>query len=235
MVIGKSKGGLVRKLTYRLIVIALLGLILVPAVDAGRKVKKTGKVADGFYTDGKYSFKIKLDEEWKVKVKKAGQSVRFIMTEKNFLVPVDYIDAPDYTKVPRIVLIADTTSINIGAFIDSLLSETYESEQKKEILREFEILFERDLIPRGKKRFKIAGQKAYAWKALANYTEEVATSSSAIGGKRVYGKYGGAIIGVKKDDLVILFHVICEYQYFKDIYQKTLQFANSIEWAESEN
>lgn len=224
-----------RKLICSLIVIALFGLMLAPTVDAGRKVKKTGKVADGVYIDAKYSFKMKLDDEWKVKVKKAKQPFRLIMTEKNFLVPVDYLDAPDYTKVPRIVVYADTTSMNIGAFVDSLVSDTYESGQKKEILKEFEILYERELIPRGKKRFKIKGQKAYVWKARANYTEEVATSASSAGGKRVYGSYGGAIIGVKKDDLIILFHVICEYEYFKDIYQKTLQFAYSIEWLETEN
>lgn len=224
-----------RKMTSSLIVIALFGMMIAPTVDAGRKVKKTGKVSDGFFVDGKYSFKIKMDHEWKTKLNKAEKPIRLILTQKNFQVPVDYINAVDYTKEPRIVLWADTTSMAIGPFIDSLVSDSYKSDQKKEILKEFEILFEPKLTPRGKKRLSIAGQKGFVWKARANYTNEVATSSSSIGGKRVYGSYGGAIIGVKKDDLVLLFHVICEFQYFEAIYNRTMQFANSIEWAESEN
>ena len=224
-----------KKMIYNSIVIVLLGLMIAPAVDAGRKVKKTGKVVDGVFTDAKYSFTIKMDSEWKNKMNKAEKQIRLIMTQKDFQVPPDYINTPAYTKEPRIVLYADTTSMGIGPFIDSLVSDSYESDQKKEILKEFEILYEPKLTPRGKKRLSIAGQKGYIWKARANYTNEVATSASSIGGKRVYGSYGGAIIGVKKDDLVILFHVICEFQYFEAIYNRTVQFANSIEWAETED
>ena len=190
-------------------------------------------MADNVYTDAKYSFAITLDEEWKAKVKKAKSSIRVVATQKNFQVPADYIDTPDYTKVPRIVIYADTTSMDIGAVIDSLVSETYESEQKKAMLKEFEILFEQELIPQDKKRFKVAGQKAFSWKARAMYTKEVATSASSMGGKRVKGSYGGAIIAVKKDDLMVVFYVDSEWQYFADIYKTTLQFANSIKWAES--
>ena len=222
-----------RKLIYTVSIIALICMLFVPAVDAGRKVKKSGKVIDNVFTDSKYSFNITLNEEWKAKTQKAANSARLIITQKNFAVPTDYINAPDYTKVPRIAIYADTTSMDIGAFIDSLASDTYESDQKKDVLREFEILYEPELVPQDKKRFKVAGKKAYSWKARAMYTKEVATSASSMGGKRVKGSYGGAIIGVKKDDLVVLFHVICEWQYFKDIYSTTVLFANSIQWAET--
>ena len=222
-----------RKLIYTVSIIALICMLFVPTVDAGRKVKKSGKVIDNVFTDSKYSFSITLNEEWKAKTQKAANSARLIITQKNFAVPTDYINAPDYTKVPRIAIYADTTSMDIGAFIDSLASDTYESDQKKDVLREFEILYEPELVPQDKKRFKVAGKKAYSWKARAMYTKEVATSASSMGGKRVKGSYGGAIIGVKKDDLVVLFHVICEWQYFKDIYSTTVLFANSIQWAET--
>ena len=222
-----------RKLIYTVSIMALICMLLVPAVDAGRKVKKTGKVVDNVFTDGKYLFNIALDKEWKTSTQKADNAIRLILTQKNYASPTYYINTPDYTRVPVIAIYADTSSMDIGAFIDSLASETYESDQKKDVLKEFEILYEPELVPQDKKRFKINGLKAYSWKARAMYTEEVSTSASSIGGKRVKGSYGGAIVGVKKDNLMIVFHVICEWQYFRDIYSTTLLLANSIEWPET--
>lgn len=223
-----------KRLFTTLIVILTASMMITSVAQAGRKVPKAGKIRDGVFTDATYGFTITMDSEWKAKVRKVKDPFRLVLTQKNFLIPSDYRDAPDYTKIPKIVIWADTTSMSAGAIVDSLLSETYGSAQKKTILREFDILYEQDLIPRGKKRFSIAGQKAVAWKAKALYTKEVATSASSLGGKRVKSSYGGAIIAIKRGDLVLLFHVMCEFQYFKTIYAETLTFANSIKWADEE-
>ena len=85
------------------------------------------------YKDKEYGFTIKLNEAWKAKVAKADSPFRLVLVQKNYLIPSDYSDAPDYTKVPRLVVFADTTSMGASDFIDSLLSDTYKSDQKNEI------------------------------------------------------------------------------------------------------
>ena len=224
-----------RKLTYTLLLTTIICLTFSPLSEAGRKVKKTGDINGDEYVDSKYGFTIKMNDEWKVKVNKEGDPFRLVMTQKNFSVPPDYQDAPDYTRIPKIVMYVDTSSMDIGQFIDSLASETYDSEQKKEILKEFEIFFEPELIPQDKKRFSVGDAKAYSWVARAMYTKEVATSASSIGGKRVKGSYGGAVVGFKQDDLVVLFHVMSEYQYFNDIYNELMKFVNAVEWKGSKS
>jgi hypothetical protein len=214
--------------------IAVLALImLVPVAEARRKRPKAGRIVDGVYEDAKYGFKIPLDATWKASVMKAEDPFRLVMVQKNYLIPTDYSEAPDYTKVPRMVVYADTTSMSVYAFVDSLLSESYNSDQTKDIKKEFEILAESDLIPKGQRRLKIGEEKAVVWQAQAKYVKEVATSASARGGKRVYGSYGGGIVGIKKGDTIVLFHTMCEWDFFQDIFDMTMEkFIKGMTWVE---
>ena len=98
--------------------------------------------------------------------------------------------------------------------------------------KEFEILYEPDLIPRGEKLVTIGGEKAKLWKGKAKYTKEVATSASSLGGKRVYGAYGGSIVGIKKGDTIILFHMMCEWQYFQAVLAEAMAFIDSLTWVD---
>jgi hypothetical protein len=217
----------------RLLIFASLILMLVPSVEARRKRDKAGRIDKDTYTDEAYGFNIKMNEGWKVKINDADDPMRLVLIQKNYLIPTDYADAPDYTKVPRIVVYADTSSLPASTFIDSLVSPTYETDQTKEIKKEFEILWEQQLVPKGEDRFDIAGERGAIWRAQAKYMKEVATSASSIGGKRVYGSYGGAIIGVKKGDTIILFHVMSEWQYFNDVLKDAMEFVNSLTWADA--
>jgi len=217
----------------RLLILASLILMIVPSVDARRKKEKAGEIDKDTYTDKAYGFQIKMDEGWKVKINEADDPMRLVLVQKNYLIPTDYSDAPDYTKVPRIVVYADTSSLPAATFVDSLVSPTYESDQKKEIKKEFEILWEQELIPQGEQRVDIAGERGAIWSAKATYMKEVATSANSLGGKRVYGAYGGAIIGVKKGDTIVLFHVMSEWQYFNDdVFKDAMTFVRSLTWTE---
>ena len=218
----------------RLLIFGALLLMLAPAVDARRKRDKAGAIKDGVYTDKMYEFTVAMNEGWKVSIMKNEKPFRLVLVQKNYLIPTDYQEAPDYTKVPRIVVYADTTSMGVFAFVDSLVSESYDSDQKGEIKKEFEILNERDVIPRGLKRVEIGGERGVIWQGQVKYVNEVATSASSIGGKRVYGAYGAAIIGVKRGDTIILFHVMSEWQYFNAVLQETMGFVNSFTWGDNE-
>jgi len=222
----------------KLIFIFTVLILVVPNVaDAGRKIKKAGKVDDaGVYQDVSYNFKFKVNDEWAPKVNKDKKNDRLTCVRKKYDIPMDYANATDYTQVPRIVVFADTSSLPALTFIDSLVSETYKTDQKKEILKEFELLSERDLIPKGRKPISLGtGEKrlkGVQWLCQAKYVKDVATSASAAGGKRVYGSYGGAIVAAKNGDTIVLFYMICEYQYFNSIFNEMIGMINTLEWTE---
>ena len=222
----------------KLIIIFTAFILVIPNIaDAAKKIKKAGDVdKSGVYEDNSYNFKFKIDDEWAPKVNKDKKNDRLTCVRKKYDIPMDYADAPDYTQVPRIVVFADTSSMPALTFIDSLVSESYKTDQKKEILKQFDILSEQDLIPKGRKPISLGtGEnelKGVQWLGQAKYVKEVATSASAAGGKRVYGSYGGAIVIAKNGDTIVLFYMICEYQYFNSIFNEMIGMINTLEWME---
>jgi hypothetical protein len=215
-----------------LIVMALL--VCVPAAQAARKKAKAGEVEGQVYTDKQFSFSFNLDPDWKYKIDKDEDHHRIIMSQANFQVPPHYLDAPDYTKVPRIVVWADTTTFGPFAFLDSLSSTSYNSEQKKDILSEFEILVDdqerEELVPRRRDTKEFAGEKGFYWTGRAPYVKEVSLSASDAGGKRVRGAYMGTIVGVKKGNVLVMFHMMCEEQYYADIDAELMAMVATLAW-----
>jgi hypothetical protein len=213
---------------------------MAPMLEARRKRDKAGRIRDDVYQDKQYGFSLDMDEAWKVNIMKNEEKLRLVFVEKNYQVPSDYTETPDFTKVPRLAVYVDTTSMSVYAFIDSLLSETFENDQKKDIKKEFEILTlgespeVKDIIPRGVNRTEIAGEKAMIWSAQAKYVKEVPVSASSAAAKRVYGNYGASIIGVKRGDRIYLFHMICEWPYFEDIQTEIMGIIGTLSWADSE-
>ncbi|MDD3731447.1 MAG: hypothetical protein PHU88_03625 [candidate division Zixibacteria bacterium] len=220
----------------KLLIIISIILIVVPFAEARRKVKKAGEINNNVYIDNDYGFKLTLNNEWNSRIRKGEENYRLVLVKKNYDIPMEYKDAPDYTQVPRIIVYADTSSIPILAFIDSLMSDSYKSEQKKNILKEFEILNESDLIPKGRKPISIGKSQSqgFQWLAQAKYTKEVATSAASLGGQRVYSSYGGAIVAINNNNTILLFHLMCEYQFFEPIFNQMLQIINTLEWVEQE-
>lgn len=225
----------------KLIVTCLILALFVPTLHARRKKEKAGTVEKMLYTDKKYNFKFTIDKGWKCKVEPNKENFRLVLTQKNYESPPDYMDAPDFTQVPRIVVYADTASMGVFAFLDSLRSETYSSDQKKEILKEFEILNEQAIeegterektITRKRRTITIGERKAVFWEGQAKYVKYVTTSASAIGGKRVYGAYGGGIVAVKNGDTIVLFHVMSEWDFFLPVMNEAMAMINSLQWVE---
>jgi len=156
-----------------LMIVVLLMALAVPSALAKRPPKdRAGSLKDNVYTDKKYSFQMTLNDGWKTKVRKNKESFRLIMLQKTYDIPPIYSEAPDYTLVPRAVLWAGETPLSPFAFVDSLLSDTYKSDQKGEILREFEILeagysegggSREDAVAKSRKSIKIGEDRAVLW------------------------------------------------------------------------
>jgi len=223
----------------RLLLLILVLLVCLPAVEARRKKPKAGKVEDGVFKDAANDFSIKIREGWKYKIRAKEDHFRFVLTQSKWEAPPYYQDAKDYTKVPRVVVWADTTTLGIFPFIDSLVSESYRSDQKKEIFREFEI-FNSDpswepLRQKGRKTKVIGGERGIHWAGQVAYTKNVSLSSSSDSGKRIKGSYGSTIAGVKKDNKIVLIYMICEWGYYDQIDALVMDMVATLEWTDTES
>jgi hypothetical protein len=143
--------------------------------------------------------------------------------------------------VPRIVVYADTSSLDVFAFLDSLMSNTYSSDQKKQILKEFEIINEQAVeenterettVTRKRLTINLGGETAVQWEGQAKYIKYVTSSATAIGGERVYGAYGGGIAVAKQGKTVVLFHVMSEWDFFAPIMNEAMTMLKSLQWAQ---
>lgn len=225
----------------RLVIVGIILLMAFPSVFAARKKDKSGKVTDGVYTDKKYDFQFTINDGWKYKTQKNKNNYRLVLTQKNYQIPSYYMQAEDYTLVPRLVVWGGETDMSPAAFVDSLLSDSYNSDQKKDLYKEFELIAEgasssgtyrEKLVPRGKKTIELGGEKGFFWKGNVKYMKEVALSASSSGGKRVNGAYGGGIVAVKNDKMIVVFHFICEWVYYQQVEAEVLEMIHTLKWGD---
>lgn len=222
----------------KVLIVCLTIFLVLPSVFAARKKDKAGKIENDVFTDKKYNFQLTLPDTWKVKVKKNKDNYRMVLTQVDYAIPPDYNNAPDYTMIPRTVVFVGETKLSTAAFIDSMISNSYKSDIKKDIYKEFEILsppvgsgFKAEkLVPRKRKSIQIGNVKGTRWTGRLKYTNEVAVSASSMGGKRVKGAYGGMIVAIKKDDTILLFHTISEWIYFENIAAEIFGVINTLKW-----
>jgi len=223
------------------VILTLLLAFGIATSQAGRVKDLSGTVENNVYKDKKHGFSLTLNDDWKYTLQKNEDNFRILLTQRNYDIPPGYISAPDYTQIPRIVLWTDTTSLNAFAFLDSLVSNTWRSDQKKELLKEFEILnvvpasgTQRDAaVPRGRKPADIGGEKGILWQAKSKYVKEIETSAGALAGTRVNGSYGGAIAAVKHSDRIFVFHLMTEWDFFDSVLGQALKIIGSLTFGEA--
>ena len=222
----------------KLLISFFVFLMLVPMSEARRRTPKAGEIDGDVYKDNVYNFTLKVHEGWKARVSKEKDPVRLTLTQKNYAIPTDFINAPDYTKIPRISVYVDTTSMGAFDFIDSLMSETYDSDQKNDIKKEFEVLqnqdiYDGDLVERGRSRIEVGDESGLLWKGQIKYKQIVQTSASSVGGKLVRSSYGGAIGAIKHGDNIYLFHVMCEWPYVAQVFAEMEMTIRSLKWPDN--
>lgn len=218
----------------RFFIAFLVICLILSSAEAGRKQDKAGTLTGSTYTDDTHQFSMTIHDNWRAKIGKESSPFRVILLQKNFSIPPDYLRAPDYTQQPKLVIWADTTNQSASAFIDSLLSDTYKSKQKSEVLKEFAIFEEGDeLIPKGKKPVLVGGLNGLRWDAQSKYTKAVSTSASGTGGTRVQSSYGGSIIAVKSGKSLIAIHLICELPFYETVMSEVLSMVTSLQFTNS--
>lgn len=214
----------------RALIVTLALLVAISSASAGRKKEKTGKVENGVYTDAEYGFTIKAGDNWNAKTFDAESNFRVSFAQKKFDIPPDYISAPDYTKVPRLVMWIDTSSMTAFPFVDSLISNSYKSKQKSEILKEFDLLNERDLLAKGRKPFSLGEDKGVIWEGRAAYSKQIQTSASGTATRLVKLAYYGSIIAVKHGDMIVAFQLESEETFYDTIFKDVQEILASLTW-----
>jgi hypothetical protein len=209
-------------------------LLAVPAAEAKRKSKKAGEITGDLYQDNTYHFQVKIHDNWKPKIGKENDKVRLVLTQRNYGIPQDYLNAPDYTQIPQLIIYVDTSSLGAQAFIDSLTSLDYKSDQKGDILKEFEILNEPDQVPMQRTRLEIAGEPALMWKVQAKYMKEIQASASSNTGTRVRRSYGGAVTAVRIGSNIVLFYCAVEWEFFESVMTEVVPMLESFTVLEEE-
>ncbi|MEW6412990.1 MAG: hypothetical protein AB1483_11050 [Candidatus Zixiibacteriota bacterium] len=224
----------------KFLILVMVGFMLASSVDARRPKKKAGSIDGGKYVDAQYNFTLTMPENWKFKIGDADDKARLVLTQNNYKIPPQYLNASDYTRIPRTVVYVDTTGMAAADFIDSLVSENYSSSQMKAIYAEFEILSSggdgsgmsrEKLVPRQRRPMEIGGERGLIWSGKVKYRNEISLSESSMGAERVYGGYEGSIVGVKKGDLIILFHTMCEEDYSDDVMTEMTTFVGTLEFS----
>jgi hypothetical protein len=218
----------------RLFMLLLAISMLAPAVDAGRKRAKAGKIEDGVYKDNVYSFQFKVDDNWKARIGDEKDDARVVLTQRKYDIPPKYLDAPDYTKVPRLVVFVTKSNMSAPDFVDSLTDDDYESDLKKDVTKEFDFLREKDIVPKGKTRIDLAGEKGVFWQGQSKYIQIITKDVSSTDTERVYGNYGGAIFAVDHDGDLYLFHVMCEWEYYETVLKEVQGMVNSLQFTDQE-
>ena len=219
----------------RIAVFIIVLLMAVPIAFAGRKREMAGTMKDNAFLDSKYGYEIKFHDNWKgTRIGKAEEGTRLVMLQKTYATPTRYNDAKDYTQIPRLVIFADSTSMSPGAFIDSILSQTYKSDAKKEIVKEFELLSLPDLKTRSRRTLTIADQTAVIWNAEAKYVKEISPTGSN-SAMRVAGGYSGSMVAIKNGNVLVFFHLSCEREFFDAIMAEAMTMINGITWVKPTN
>ena len=218
----------------RAIILCLTLLLMVPTLYAGRKKAKAGDIEGDVYKDNVYGFQMKIDDNWKAKVNDEKDKLRVVLTQKNYDIPPKYKDAPDYTKIPRLVIYVTKAPMAATVFIDSLTSTTYKSDVKSDVLSQIEFLNEPDIVPKGKSRMEVGGEKGIFWQGQSKYMKEVQASASSSRGERVYGNYGGAVYAFDHDGHLIVIGLMAEWEFYETVLAQVDAMVKSIKFVGKE-
>ncbi|MBD3403603.1 hypothetical protein GF420_11960 [candidate division GN15 bacterium] len=214
----------------KLLICCCVLLLAAASADARRKQPSAGYVKDGVFYDVKHEYSFEVHDNWSDRIRKNKEDFRIVLLQENYGIPADYQQAEDYTLVPRMVVYVAETNMGPGQFVDSLLSPSYDSDQKGEIRREFDMLNKMDIIPKGRQRLTIDGYRTDFWSGEAPYAQNISTSASGVGGKRVNRSYMGSIIAVKKENKMLLFHIMSEKEFFNQVSTEATSMVNTLNW-----
>jgi hypothetical protein len=208
-------------------IIILIVLLGIPGAFARKKKDKTGTIAESVYTDAKYGFQVTIRENWRGKVFTEPDNYRLEVEQTNPEIPPEYAEYADEMPLPTMSVYLATVNMPPMVFVDSLLSDTYKSEQKKEILRDIDFFDEGvaflGLSTRIKREIKIGELNGVQWEGFARYNIKM-------GQQNIVNESAIGLIGIKKGDHILLFLTGHDKRYFRKFFDEAAEMALSIKW-----
>lgn len=204
--------------------IAVTVVLFIACIGAPVQAKKAGEVKDSVYQDGTYNFSFTVPDGWSTSVKSSKYALRLTMDQKSPVPPYQFRgNLRDYMQIPTMAVIVDTTSLGANEFVDSLLSSTFESKQKK-FMDKYLKIFSRpyELVKRQEVTFQ--GKLSVMMEARQAYEITVAQQGSDKADVVNDNKYGTVFVTVRDGD-VYLITMICEYrtsQQIVDMYNRMI-------------
>jgi hypothetical protein len=201
----------------KLIAMTLMGLMFFGISEARKQQDLAGKVENATYSDGKYNFSMGIPSTWDFSIKKDKSPIRMTLSKKSYDIPIQFQHAPNYTTIPKIMVYVDTTNLSTEQFIDSLLSNKFNSKQKNALLNEFPVLYG-DFILKRRIKIQVGDVVGGRISGQTKYTKEVQRQGSESDlADVVTDFYGGSVFFIKNGNNIIIFHLICEWRYFEVI------------------
>lgn len=204
--------------------IAVTAVLLIACIGAPVQAKKAGEVKDNVYLDNEYNFSFKVPEGWSTSIKSSKYALRLTMDQKSPVPPYQFQGSlRDYMQIPIMAVIVDTTSMDANEFVDSLLSPSFESKQKKFMDKYLKIVSRPyEMVKRQEITFQ--GHLAVLMEARQPYEITVAQQGSDKADVVNDNKYGTIFVTVR-DGHVYMISMICEYrtsQPILDMYNKMI-------------
>jgi hypothetical protein len=172
--------------------------------------KKAGEVKDDVYTDGTYKFSVKVPTGWSPTIKDDRSPLRLVMTQKSYPAPPQFQANRDYTQIPTISILVDTTSLTVDQFVDSLLDSKCKTKQKQFFVKNMPLIAKvHEVLKRS--NVTIGDVKALALDIRQAYTVEVAQAGSDMA-TVVQDYKSGKIFAAVRNGKIYIIHGICEYK-----------------------
>ncbi|MFH2036102.1 MAG: hypothetical protein ABIJ45_06835 [Candidatus Zixiibacteriota bacterium] len=216
----------------RLLILILVVLVCLPSVYARKTKAKSGEIENNVYIDSKYDFQLTLLENWKAKLQKPKDICRLILTQEEHAIPPALMQFPLLARTPNLEIYIADEELTPGALVDSLTSNSYKSDLKKQIMHEILILEENisfdKFIKTQKNLIEIDGKRAVQWAGSAESIKDLGM------GETDPKSYGVAFIAVKNEKQVIVFALTCENMFLPEIFSEVYKIASSLKWGKGE-
>jgi hypothetical protein len=191
--------------------IALAVVFLFSLVSIPVNAEKAGEIIEDVYTDNTYGFSFGVPTGWGAKMKKSKSALRVTLTQKSPVPPRHFQgDLRDYMQIPTIRVLVDTTTKAVDQFVDELLDSEFKSKQKKNMMKMLSLISKPHEVQK-RRTLTVGGVRAVILEARQAYTMEVSVGRSDRA-EVVQDFKSGAIFFTVREDKLIVFHLICEYQ-----------------------
>jgi len=188
-------------MTRKLLTVILALACLASTGYARKQIPKAGQIADGVYSDTQHGFSLTLPAGWDAKIKEAKSACRLVLTQEKFELPVELEPYRDEIPAPFARVWLVELSFNTREFADSLISNSYSSDLKSEILADLyelnEMMKFEGFVTVDRKGFKAGTLDVSTWRGSANYTVDLGSRTKKI-------NWSAGYFGVRQGDFSLI-------------------------------